>query len=69
MITDFKGVDNMKFNIKDTKNKTSSINKSLYISTDLVDKVNKIAEEYNTSFNNVVVSMIEYCLEDEKQKA
>lgn len=59
----------MKFNIKDTKNKTSSINKSLYISTDLVDKVNKIAEEYNTSFNNVVVSMIEYCLEDEKQKA
>lgn len=59
----------MKFNIKDTKNKTSSINKSLYISTDLVDKVNKIAEEHNTSFNNVVVSMIEYCLEDEKQKA
>lgn len=59
----------MKFNIKDTKNKTSSINKSLYISTDLVDKVNKIAEEYNTSFNNVVVSMIEYCLEDEKQKS
>lgn len=56
----------MKFNIKDTKNKTSSINKSLYISTDLVDKVNKIAEEHNTSFNNVVVSMIEYCLEDEK---
>ena len=58
MITDFKGVDNMKFNIKDTKNKTSSINKSLYISTDLVDKVNKIAEEHNTSFNNVVVWLL-----------
>lgn len=52
----------MKFPIKDTKNKTISVNKSLYLSADLVDKVNRIAAENNTSFNNVVVSMIEYCL-------
>ena len=27
-----------------------------------------IAAENNTSFNNIVVSMIEYCLEDEVNK-
>lgn len=57
-----RGSGEMKFPIKDTKNKTISVNKSLYLSADLVDKVNRIAAENNTSFNNVVVSMIEYCL-------
>lgn len=52
------------FKIKKTKEKVQSINKSLYIKKDLVEKLNKLAAENNTSFNNVVISMIEYCLEE-----
>ena len=51
------------FKIKKTKEKVQSVNKSLYIKKDLVEKLNKLAEN-NTSFNNVVISMIEYCLEE-----
>lgn len=56
----------MAFEIKRTKNKKEAINKSLYISKALADKVQKIAIENDTSFNNVVVSMIESCLEEDK---
>ena len=31
-------------------------------------KVEKIAKANNTSFNNVIVSMIEFCLLDEKEE-
>ena len=54
----------MTFTPKDTKNKVKSIYKTLYISQELVDKINEIAKEHDTSFNNVVVSMIETCLEE-----
>ena len=55
----------MKFVPKDTKKKEATIYKSLYIKEDLVKKVEEIAKINNTSFNNVVVSMIEYCLLDD----
>ena len=55
----------MSFTIKNTKNK-EAIYKSLYISKALADKVQKIASENNTSFNNVVISMIESCLQEEE---
>ena len=55
----------MKFVPKDTKKKETTIYKSLYIKEDLVKKVEEIAKINNTSFNNVVVSMIEYCLLDD----
>jgi len=55
----------MAFKIKGTKNKVEAVNKSLYISKVLADKVQKIASENGTSFNNVVVSMIEACLSED----
>lgn len=57
----------MVFEIKSTKNKSESVNKSLYISKALADQVQKIANDNNTSFNNVVISMIEACLKDDSE--
>lgn len=54
----------MVFEIKKTKNKTETVNKSLYISKALAKQVQKIADDNNTSFNNIVVSMIEACLKE-----
>lgn len=55
----------MNFVPKNTKKKESSIYKSLYIKEDLVKKIEEIAYINNTSFNNVVISMIEFCLLDD----
>ena len=52
----------MKFVPKNTKKKENSLYKSLYIKEDLVKKIEEIAKENNTSFNNVIISMIEFCL-------
>ncbi|MCI9671193.1 MAG: hypothetical protein HFF49_06505 [Lawsonibacter sp.] len=54
----------MSFEIKKTKKKVEARYKSLYISESLANRVQKIADENNTSFNNVVISMIEACLND-----
>ena len=61
----------MKFIPKNTKKKEESIYKSLYIKEELSKKIEEIAKINNTSYNNVVISMIEFCLlddEDEKNK-
>ncbi len=50
---------------KKTTNKEKSSYKSLYIKDYLIKEVEKISKKYNTSFYNVVVSMIGYCLEKE----
>ena len=55
----------MNFIPKNTKKKDNSIYKSLYIKEDLAKKVEEIAKINNTSFNNVIISMIEFCLLDE----
>ena len=55
----------MNFVPKSTKKKENSIYKSLYLKEELVKKIEEIAKINNTSFNNVVVSMIEFCLLDE----
>lgn len=52
----------MKFVPKETKKKNPSTYKTLYLKDELVKEIEKIAKENNTSFNNVVVSMIEACL-------
>ena len=44
------------------------INKSLYLSEELAETVEKLAAANNTSFNSMVVSMIEYCLKEMEQK-
>lgn len=56
----------MNFVVKKTRQKETSLYKSLYIKEDLVKEIEKIAKEHNTSFNNVVISMVEHCLKDEK---
>lgn len=54
----------MPFVPKNTKQKEPSCYKTLYITQALADKVLQIAKENNTSFNNVVISMIEHCLQE-----
>lgn len=58
----------MTFVPKKTKEKNLSVYKSLYIKEDLAKEVEKIAKENETSFNNVIISMIEECLKDELNK-
>ena len=55
----------MNFELKATKNKEPSVYKTLYLKSSLAERVEKIASENKTSFNNVVVSMIESCLKEE----
>ncbi len=55
----------MSFEIKKTKEKVKSGYKTLYISESLAERVQKIADDNNTSFNNVVISMIEHCLKED----
>lgn len=56
----------MKFKIKDIKKKEPSINKTLYIKQALAEKIEQIAIENDTSWNNVVISMIESCLQEDE---
>ena len=55
----------MDFVPKKTTKKENAVYKSLYIKEKLVIEIEKIAEKHNTSFNNVVISMIEKCLESD----
>ena len=52
----------MKFVPKKTKEKDPSSYKTLYIKDSLIKEIEQIAKENDTSFNNVVISMIETCL-------
>jgi len=54
----------MKFVLKKTREKEISLYKSLYIKEELVKRIEKLAIENNTSFNNVIISMIEHCLNE-----
>lgn len=61
----------MGFQMKPTRKKVPSVYKSLYINEQLAERVEQMAKENETSFNNVVISMIEHCLaesEEEKRK-
>ena len=52
---------------KKTREKIVSVYKTLYIKEDLVKQIEKIAKDNDTSFNNVIISMIEACLEEDKK--
>ncbi len=49
----------MSFKPKATKGKVKSGYKTLYITDELVQKINELAKEHETSFNNIVVSILE----------
>ena len=57
----------MKWELKKTKEKVKCSYKTLYISDSLIERISKIAEDNDTSFNNVVISMIESCLSEKKR--
>lgn len=57
----------MSFQIKDTKKRVKHIYKTLYISETLVSKIDSLAYSNSTSFNNIIISMIESCLKDEEK--
>lgn len=52
----------MAFKPKNTKKKVETTYKTIYIKEELVKQIEKIAKDNNTSFNNVIISMIEECL-------
>ena len=54
----------MPFQPKKTRGKVESAYKSIYLRQTVIDELNRLAVKYNTSFNNIVVTMIEQCLED-----
>lgn len=56
------------FKPKETKNKEPAGYKSLYIKSKLIKEIEKIAKDNNTSFNNVVVSMIEKIIKEYEEK-
>lgn len=44
-------------------------NKSLRLPTDIIEKVQALADAHNLSFNKVVIQCIDYALENMKQTA
>ena len=56
----------MAFQPKPTKQKVKAGYKTLYISDELSEKITKIAIKHETSFNNVVISILENFFENEK---
>ena len=54
----------MPFVPKKTKKKVEAGYKTIYLRQNVIEEIEKIARENDTSFNSVVVSMIEQCLED-----
>ena len=54
----------MPWDIRNTSKKPKCVNKSLYLPEALARRVETMARANNTSFNNIVVSMIAACLED-----
>ena len=58
----------MSFQVKKTKQKVAARSKSIYITETLIEQIEAIAKENETSFNNVVISMIEHCLSEGDQE-
>ena len=52
----------MDWKLKATKEKVKCSYKTLYIADNLIEEIDIIAKENGTSFNNVIISMIESCL-------
>jgi len=55
----------MTWTLKKTKEKVKCSYKTLYIADHVIDELNKIAKDNGTSFNNVIISMIESCLDED----
>lgn len=49
----------MAFTPRETKKKVKAGYKTLYIEEDLAEKINNLAKKHDTSFNNIVISILE----------
>lgn len=58
----------MPFVPKKTKSKVETEYRTIYLRKSINTELDRIAKVNNTSVNNVVVSMIERCLEESKDK-
>ena len=58
----------MPFVPKKTKKKVEAGYKTIYLRQSVIDELEEIAKNNSTSFNNVVVSMIERCLEESAEE-
>ena len=58
----------MPFVPKKTTQKVEAGYKTIYLRQSVIDELERIARENTTSFNNVVVSMIEHCLKENEDK-
>ena len=58
----------MPFVPKKTRKKVESRYKTIYLRQEIIEALEKIAQKNNTSFNKVVVSMIEQCLEENEDE-
>ena len=58
----------MPFEPKKIRNKVESAYKTIYLRQTVIEELDRLAAKYNTSFNSVVVTMIEQCLEDIKRE-
>ncbi len=56
----------MAFTPKKTKEKVKAGYKTLYISDSLSEKIGELAKKHNTSYNNIVISIIEDFFENNK---
>lgn len=54
----------MPFNPDKIQRKGEAAYRTVYLRQRMIDEIEKIAKERETSFNAVVVSMIEQCLKD-----
>lgn len=54
----------MPFQPKKTRNKVESAYKSIYLRQAVIDELDRLAAQHHTSFNNIVVTMIEQCLDE-----
>ncbi len=61
--------EKMAFQPKPTKQKVQAENRSLYIKSELAKKIENLAVKHDTSFNNIVISIIEDFFEKEDAEA
>ncbi len=57
----------MAFQPKATKEKVKAGYKTLYISDDLAEKIANLAKKHDTSFNNIVISILEDFFQNNKE--
>ncbi len=54
----------MPFEPRKTRNKVDAAYKSIYLKRTTIEELDKLAAKYGTSFNNIVVTMVEDRLEE-----